>query len=170
MEKEYKCYENSEMFFRYRDTAYLRGAEVTFSDDFIKHFRHENKPIWKYARFNKRVIHSRKHVTYIFTRRLTDSGWLKDHGMTWDEYNMTCPYFIIEEPMPDDAIEEVTKGIETSISPLPRYKDWEVAEVMIGWVIYIAVLFFSFIFREWYIAWAAASYVFFSFRKAMLNR
>ena len=170
MEKNYECYENSNMFFKYRDTAYLKGAEVTFSDDFIKHFRHEDKPIWKYARFHTRVIHSRAKITYIFTRRRTDFWWLKDHGMTWDDYHTTCPYFIIEEPMPDDAIEEVTKGLETKIVPLPKYKDWEIAEVMVGWVIYILTLFACLIFKEFWSGWIAASIVFFTIRKGLLNR
>lgn len=163
------CYENSDRYFTYHDATYCVGTEVIFSDRFAKSFRFYDEPIWKYARFYKRVNKDGR-IMCMFTRKTTDFWWLKDHGMTWDDYNKTCGYFSVEESQLNNAIEEITKPIEIEIVPLPKYKDWEVLPVMVGWVIYILVLFFSFIFKEWYLLWAAASFVFFSLRKALLNR
>lgn len=159
------CYENSDQYFRYRNVAYFTGTHVSFSDNFMTTYRYEGKPIWKYARFYKRI-----NNTYVFTRLTTDFWWLKEHNMNWDDYKKTCPFFILDKSLLDNAIEVIDDPIEVTIQALPQYKDWEVTEVMVGWVIYILVLFFSLVFKDFYIIWIAASFLFFTFRKGMLNR
>jgi hypothetical protein len=163
------CYENDNSYFTYHGVTYCVGTEVNFSDNFIKEFRYEGKPIWRYARFNKRVL-SDGQIMCLFTQKQTDWWWLKEHNMDWDDFKKTCGYFLLKESTLDNAIEEITKPITIEVLKMPTYTDLEVVEVMVGWFVYILVLFFSFIFTEWYLLWIVASLIFFSFRKAMLNR
>ena len=51
-------------------------------------------------------------------------------------------------------------------------KDWEIPEVLAGWIVYFLVFIGAFIFKDWYvkaIIWAAAGWIFGLYRQAYVN-
>lgn len=73
---------------------------------------------------------------------------------------------------PDNIIQEILEPAEKPPAvPIQEfYKDAEVSQVWIGWVIYIAVMFFGMVFRGFGVLWVFATLYFFSWRSAMLAK
>jgi hypothetical protein len=165
----YTCYENEDLYFIYRNISYCKGTEISLTNSFIQKNSYEGNAIWKYARFCKRIVKDGKNM-YFFARCPVDWYWMRENNLSRKTFEQTCPYFLIDDARMSNAIESIIKPIEIAVLPLPQYKDYEVAGVMVGWVIYLLVLFFSLIFKEFYLIWIVASIIFFSVRKGMLNK
>lgn len=99
-------------------------------------------------------------------------------GLDIKTENDYAPYFVIEAFVLPNIIEEITKPIKLSqeetkaifaaLAAEPK-KDWEVKGIVAAWLIYIAVLIGSLIFKEFYFIWIVATYIFLKYRKEMLN-
>ena len=146
-------------YFPYKGRFFFINSVVTIKYSYIKTHPFNGQPIWKYSRFYNRVIKP-NGVTYAFS--ITDFD-----SRTWRNY---CGYFIVPEAELEDAIEEVIRPIEAIVKKDEPLCDWEQPAVLLGWIVYILVLFFSFIFTQWYLLWIVASWFFFTMRKVLLHR
>lgn len=146
-------------WFMFKGKAYGYGTKVRIKQSYINSHPENGRYIWKDAWFEKRVGYNSGPFTAWFSRR--DTGR--------DAHNC-LGYFTVPYEELENAIEGILIPNEVELMEVPKFKDWEVEEVLWGWVIYVVVLFFSLIFKEWPVAWAFASFVFFTWRRRMLNR
>ena len=150
----YMTHDENYQYFFYNGTPYRTGTMVKFKDDFTAHYTFEGEHIWKYARFCMRMLKNGRSE-YLFL----------PHRNPENKYSSM---FRIPEDKLEYAIEEIIKPIPIELVPKTKKKDTESAEVMIGWLIYPVVLFFSLIFKEWYVAWFWATLLFFIWRNKKL--
>lgn len=150
------CYTNdiNLKYFYFNEHSYTTGTEVELTKNYIN--SNSNK-IWKYARF---IQKSYDKQTYQFMKCRYDS---------YSEEERECVlYFAISENELEYVIKEIVKPIPITLVPITQKKDWEVEGMFSLWMIYIAVLFFSLIFKEFYLIWIVTSFIFFNIRKKML--
>lgn len=151
-----QAYADYYKYFRFQGKTYTEKTIVRLKNEFCNTHTYNNEPIWPYARFSHKVIHD-NILYYIFYPCNLGAGWHRYAG-----------FFLLTETQLDQAIAEIITPVPISIIEKEYYKDWEVPNVLWMWLIYITVLFFSMIFREFYLIWIVASYVFFTTRKKML--
>lgn len=151
-----QAYEDYYKYFRFMNDTYTEGTIVKFKNNFCNTHTYKNKPIWPYARFSHKVIHD-NILYYIFNICNLGPGW-----------NRYAGYCLLTEMQLEYAIEEIIESVPILIVDKEYYKDWEVEGMGWLWLIYIVVLFFSMIFKEFYLIWMVASYIFFTTRKKML--
>ena len=145
-------------YFCYDDKAYKTGTVVKLDERYINTHLFNGKMLWKYARFSNR-IESNGRSKYFF--------WSHDIPKSNMEYEYCCFFTVPSEDM-KNAIKEIVKPIEIELTPKTKKKDSESQEVIMGWVIYIFALIFSFIFNQWYIIWVFGSIYFFAWRNRKL--
>lgn len=151
-------------YFFYNKQSYTSGTVVKISKDYQDTHTFNEKPIWKYACFSHRFIKDYKeYYSFVFY----DAVYFELSG---SEYSKYCGIFTITSEDLENAIEGIIKPIPVELIPVIPKKDWEVDEMWGLWLIYVAVLLFSLIFREFYLIWVAASFIFFNTRKELLNK
>ena len=146
-------------YFYYKGQSYTTGTKVRFTDSFVNAHANDEQKVWKYAVFSHRGTTYNPNL-YVF--------WACDHELFTRTYNYLYSVVIKPEDI-DNVIAEITKPIPITLVPAVPKKDWEVKGMGILWLIYIAVLFFSLIFRDFYVIWICATYGFFKIRKGLLN-
>ena len=154
---------NDTQTFYYKEKLYSKGTVIKVSQKYTDTHLYNGMPIWKYARFERSYIKS--GITYY----VFDICNL-DLFAEWQKYT---GYFVVDITELELMIGEIVKPIEvkniTTSNREPK-KDWEVEGMGVAWATYIAALAGGLIFKEFYIAWGAASYVFFKYRKEKLNK
>lgn len=151
-------YDNYNKYFEYCGKTYTSKTEVKISENYIcTHLYKENK-IWPYAWYSNSIIENNEKY-YVF--------WINKTGYSQNS-NEYCGHFLIPEKDIELAIEKIIYAIPINVIPLKKKKDFEVFEVMIGWIVYITVLFLSFIFVQWYLIWFWGSIYFFIWRSKKL--
>lgn len=184
---QFNTYTNNDprSFMYYKGDYYVNKTEVAFKDEFIKNKTYNGKKIWKYARFSN-VTTLNNQTAYLFNRSKYSFCDLLSMGYDTPEERNTCkndyaPFFVLTTSEVDCAIENFTKPIKLSkeeteainnaiIDMIENPKtDWDYPEMRLLWVVYIAVLIGSLIFKEFYILWAVASYIFFTWRKDIVK-
>ncbi len=166
----------------YDGEYYSNGTEIMLTDEYINTHTYNGKKIWKYAYFNNKVVFPDGTVAYSFHASRT--SWL-DYRMMGIDYN-TCrdyaPYFNIYPFQLSGAIQEFTKPITLTESQKEAVNqaimdmiehpktDWDYPELVIGWIVYIIAMIGSLIFTEFYIPWLIATYIFYQYRKSILNQ
>lgn len=145
-------------YFLFNNRAYRTGTIVKLDSTYTNTHAYNNSKIWTYARFSHRIV-TDNATRYMFF------SYNAEKNITTDNY---CGYFTIDECDMRYAISEIIKPIEVALVKRIKKKDCESKEVMVGWIIYILVLFASFIFYEWYFAWLYSSIVFFVWRNKKL--
>lgn len=86
-----------------------------------------------------------------------------------DEYVRGLP---VEEYVEIINMRKIKNGVkpeEISV-PKPLAKDWEIPELMVGWVFYILAIFGSFVFKDWYIKIAVQIFIHIWFHLWRLNK
>lgn len=167
-------------FMYYKGEYYVNGTEIILSDKYIEQHKYNNKKLWKQAYFHHKIINNGR-TTYFFCVTNLDWSSLKKIGLDIKAKDDYASYFIIEARDLDWAIAEITKPIKLSkeeneainkaiedVVENPK-SDWDYPELRILWIAYIAVMIGSLIFNHFYILWAIASYVFFTWRKGVLE-
>ena len=150
-EDYYKC-------FKYREKGYASHTEIKIKQSYLDTHLYKGKKIWSYARFDQRSIHDGK-VYCNFSKCKLD---------LIEENNKYCGYFLVPEEDLELLIEEIIKPIELTLAHIVKKKDHESSEVITGWIIYMLIMFISFILTEWYIVWLWATIVFFLWRNKKL--
>ena len=166
-------------YFYYKGQHYGSGTDVVLKDEYINNHTENGKKIWKTARFTNKFMDGNV-VKYVFNIRRPDWYDMKQMGISQDEMNTYAVWFKIDALMLENAIEEITKPIlppENVTFRVPGFhedmtpvKDTEVPELMVAWVVFIAFLVFSLVFKQWYILWPIAGFVFDKIRNEMLDR
>ena len=149
-------------YFFYKGKSYTTNTVIKLTKQYIDTHMYNGLPIWKYAIFSHKLMNSDE---YFFS--FINNYYQNIEKVCIREY---CGYFLIKGKDMEGAIEEIIKPVPIELVPAVPKKDYEVEGMRLLWLIYIAVLFFSLIFREFYIIWIAATYVFFKIRKEMLNQ
>ena len=151
-------------YFYYKGKSYTTNTVIKLTQQYRDTHTDRGLQIWKYARFYHKNLARNE---YCFN---CASGYypnVKHEDINRSSY---CGYFNIKAEELEGAIEEIIQPVPIELVPIVPKKDWEVKSMGMLWLIYIAVLFFSLIFREFYIIWIVATYVFFKIRKETLNQ
>lgn len=147
-------------YFYYKGQSYTTGTEVKLKQSYIETHKQDGKNIWPYAVFSHRGIRSNPSV-YVL--------WVSKYEWNNPEMLKCATTVCIKIEDMEGAIEEIIEPVPIELVPAVPKKDWEVEGMGVLWLIYIAVLFFSLIFRDFYVIWICATYGFFKIRKGLLN-
>ena len=154
-------------YFPYNNKYYYHKTKVILRDDFVNRYTYKGKNIWKYAWFSNRFVVNGKNM-YLFYKEYVDWYILKQNNANQD-YNQTCPYFVLEEEMLGVAIEGFTKPIVIEPKMLIGNKYLNTDTKIKGWATYIFTLFASLIFKEFYLIWIVATVIFYYYIKEKNN-
>ena len=162
--------------FYYKGDFYLRGTKVTLSDDWINSHQFQGKKPWKYMSFDSKIVDG-GIVYFFFYSDKTDWMSLEKMGLELKDKNNYALYFSIKALDIEKAIEEITKPIKLDREETEAIKqsltepqhDWDNNALVIAWIIYIAAMIGSLIFRQFYILWIIISIIFSQVRKDMLR-
>lgn len=160
---------------------YSNGTEVVLTDEYINTHMFDGKKIWKYARFNDKVIRHGQtaYFFYAIKNRCLDYYRM---GMDYSEINDYAPYFVIYAFDIESAIQEFTKPIKLSEEQKDAWhqaiidsidhpkRDWDYPELLFGWIVYIAAMVGSLMFKDFYILWLVVTYIFYRYRKGIVNQ
>lgn len=174
-------YGDPRSFMYYCGKYYINGTEIILKEQYTNSHTFNGKKIWKYARFDRKTVYNGV-TSYFFCATKLDWFSLQEMGLTLENKKDYATYFVIETFNIDSAIEEITKAIiltekesdeiKSNITNMIEHQktDFDYPELMMLWVVYAAVIIGSLIFKQFYIIWLIASYVFFVWRKDILNR
>ena len=148
-------------FFMYQNKIYTTNTQIKVAQPYIDSHSEKDAPIWPYARFLRKYIKD-NILYYEFNPCKLDlfGEWTKSTGM-----------FAVKASELTSAIEEIILPIEVEnvqITLPTSKKDWEDNDMMWAWIIYIAVMVGSLIFKQFYIIWAIATIIFFNYRRKRL--
>lgn len=163
-------------FFYYKGDYYINGTEIILTDEYVNSHTWNGRKIWKYARYDHQVVYG-GCVAYFFC--ISNADWLALNKMglgpnAADDY---ASFFVIQALDIERAIQEFTKPIKLRREQTEAIKeaiatpksDFDNAGLVLLWVIYIAVMIVSLIFKQFYLIWFAVSIIFFKLRKEMLS-
>lgn len=167
-------------FLYYKEEYYINGTEIILSDEYINNNFFNGKKLWQYARFDHRIQCNGKSSYFFYARKF---DFLSFHEMNIDinnrkDYTM---YFIIDADKIENAIYKITKPIKLTneedkniklyISNLIEHPktDLDYPELIVGWTVYTIIMIASLIFNQFYFIWLIASYIFFVWRKDILE-
>lgn len=158
--------------FYYNGTLYLSGTKIALSDDWINTHQFNGKKPWKYVIFNSRTIDG-----CFFSAINIDFCSLLKLGMKFEDLKNYEHCFKISPYDLNNAIEEIIYSNALSKEQLEAVQqklvepqhDWDNNGLVIAWIIYIAAMVGSLIFRQFYILWIIISIIFSQVRKDMLR-
>lgn len=163
-------------FFYYRGDYYINGTEIILTDEYISKHQWDGKKLWKYARYDHQTVYNGR-ISYFFCASRIDRLSLNSMGFDVKIRDDYAPYFVIAALDLEGAIKEFTKPIklervetEAILNAITEPEnDLDNTGLVILWIIYIAVMLGSLIFKQFYIIWIVASLLFFKWRKEMLR-
>ena len=173
-------------FMYYKGEWYINGTEITLTDSYMKTHKFYDKKLWKHARFHH-VTQYNNQTSYFFCRCKNTFCDLVEMGYRDSKERRKCqtdyaPYFVITSSELESAIEEFTKPIKLSKQESDAIKkciedmiehpkhDWDYPELIVAWIVYIVAMAGSLIFNEFYIPWIVATYIFFTYRKGIVEK
>jgi hypothetical protein len=168
-------------FMYYNGQYYINGTIVELSDQYVQNNSFQGKKIWKYARFDRQA-NSSGSMSYFFSAAKFDYLSLREMGLSVDVKKEYAHYFTIDACMAENAIQRVIRPVKLTkieqeamnsafedMITHPK-KDWDYAELRFGWLAYIVILVASLIFKQFYIIWIVATFLFFAWRKDILKQ
>lgn len=173
-------------YMRYKDEWYLNGTEVELKEEYIATHTYNGKKLWKYYRFNSIENYTDRGRCYLFFQCKYSYCDLLSMGYNSVEerneiFKNRAPYVAIPCHELNKAIKEIIKPIRpspTSTETVDTYfknivehpkTDWDYPEMIILWSLYIVVMVGSLIFKQFYIIWAIATFLFLSLRKGIVK-
>lgn len=163
-------------FFYYRGDYYINKTEIILKDDYINKHQWLGRKLWKYAKYDHQVQYNGR-TAYFFCATNFDRASFNSMGIDIKTKGDYAAYFLIEALDLESAIEKITRPIK-----LERNETEAILEAIVEpksasdnpaltmlWIVYLAVMVGSLIFRQFYIIWIVASFLFFKYRKEMLN-
>lgn len=165
----------------YNGEYYSNGTEVMVSDEYINTHTYNGKKIWKYAWFGNNTIHNGQRA-YVFYRSKCSCVDFYKMNIDYSTQGDYAPFFVVYAYELASFIEKFTKPFKMSdeqktareqailyMLEHPK-RDWDYPELLLGWIIYTGVLIGSLMFKEFYIPWLIATYVFYEYRKGILSQ
>ena len=172
-------------FMYYKGEWYINGTEIILTDDYINKHTFNGLKLWKHARFNHKTMYNNQ-TAYFFCRSkysycdLLGMGYrdVKERNACLRDY---APYFVITSSELESAIESFSHPIKMSKEETEQRQkaieymiehpksDWDYPELRVLWVLYIAAMFGSLIFNQFYILWIVVSCIFFTYRGRIVN-
>lgn len=179
--------DNPMAYMTYKGEIYSTGTEVLLSNEYINTHTFDDKKIWKYATFSHSTTYYGR-FGYVFKARKYFSLDLMVLGVPPSErlkvMSEIAPNFVIYPEDLSMAIEEITiavkftkateKRIEESVDKIvdevlhPK-PDWEHPGLLGLWIGYLALMFGSLIFRQWYLIWPVITFIFIKWRSNILK-
>lgn len=164
-------------FFYYKGDYYINGTEIILTDEYINNHKWNGKKLWKYARYDHQVSYNGR-TAYFFCKSKCDWLHLNSMGLDPRAGGDYAGFFVIDALDIENAIQEFTHPIKLKREETEAIKeaimkpksDFDDPTLMGLWLVYIAVMVGSLIFRQFYIIWAVASMIFFKHRREMLNK
>ena len=128
-------------YFFYQDKYYINGTKVTLSDEFVENFKYGNQKIWNKVMYHN-SLYQNNQLLHFFT-----------------SYNYNVQKYANYVMIPDEILNMAIKNIdEPKFANIVCESNVE-REIML-WSIYIFSLFFSFVFREFYLFWILNTIIF----------
>lgn len=144
--------------FYYKDKFYSPGTEIKLSKKYLECNTYDGMPIWPYAKYKGRVDKN-GYSYYFFTMSKLDS-----YGQ-WRNY---AGYFTIYPFALDMAIEEILSPIVFNYEQVyDKFNNYSYtkqsisSEKIVACIIYACVLIGSLIFKQFYLIWIIATFIFF---------
>ena len=168
--------EDPRSFMYYRGTYYINGTEIKLKEEYIKSHKFNGLRLWKYAKFHHQVNGS-NGIGYFFCKARADRLSLQGAGLPIDATDDCAAYFVVPALELENAIEEVTSPIKLSQSEQDAVNkaienmidhpkgDWDDPALVLLWVLYIAVMIGSLIFKQFFLLWVVATIVFVKIRE-----
>lgn len=168
-------------FMYYRGQYYINGTIIEVKDSYLNANKFDGKSIWKYARFDHKVS-GQDGILYFFCIANIDTLSLRKMNMDRVNVKEYAAYFTVPAWIIENVVESIVKPIKLSQAECDaihdgllnaiekQQSDWERPILQIAWVAYVIVLIASLIFRQFYILWIIASFIFFKFRKEVLRQ
>ena len=159
-------------FFYYKNDFYINRTEIALKTEYINTHLWNGKKLWKYARYDHQVSYNGQ-ISYFFCASKFDWPSLNSMGLERTARDDYAPYFLIPAVELENAIEEIIKPIKLErketdaiLENITKPKnDLEEPGLIVLWLIYIAVLVGSLIFKQFYIIWLIATMLFVKWRK-----
>ena len=165
--------------------TYMNGTHFTVKDEYIATHKPNGKKIWKHARFWG-TLNGPDGLYYYFARAKYSFCDLYEVSKQTEESIASlqadyAPFFTARPWELHDVIEEFTKPLmiseeeeaarQEAITRTIEHpnNDWDYPEMRFGWIVYILVLIGSLIFKQFYIPWAIATYIFYIYRKGVIG-
>lgn len=158
----YDSLTNMAQFFIYNGKIYTQHTIIKVSQSYIDAHANDKEPIWPYYRFMRKYILDNK-VYYEFQICKADvlGEWL-NYATSFTTYPSELKSLIEDIVVPVE--------VENMQIDLPKAKkDWEDSDTILAWIIYIAVMIGSLIFKQFYIIWLIATIIFFNYRRKRLQ-
>jgi hypothetical protein len=164
----------------YKNQYYINGTIVEISDIYRDNNSFNGKKIWQYARFDHQ-INGPNGVLYFFCIANVDMISLRSMNMDRKDINKYSPYFTVPAWLIENVIKTIIKPIKLSQAEcdainnglinniVNRNTNCENQELKIAWILYVIILISSLIFRQFYLIWIIASFIFFKWRKGVLK-
>ena len=162
-------------FMYYNEQYYINGTVVEISEAYRNINNFYGKKIWKYAIFDHKIS-SANGISYFFC--ITKVDELSAQRINVNEY---APYFTVPAWLIDSAVKTIIKPIKLSETECeaiqnglinaiqnPKY-NLRYPKLRFAWMIYVIVLVVSLIFKQFYIVWIIASFIFYKWRKGILK-
>lgn len=153
----YLNHDENFQFFIFNNRAYKTGTVVKLNSERMNSGAHNNEKIWNYAKFSHRMLIQGESKYFFWAHMIK--------GCESNEYNS---YFTISEKDLNNYIAEIIEPIEINVVQNQKKNDFESATVIIGWIIYLLSLLFSFAFKQWYLIWFWGTIIFFAWRNIKL--
>lgn len=155
--------------FYYNGVCYDNATKVTFTDEYINNNLINGKKIFKYAIYYYSTVKNNGTIIHHFGPECTDWSKCINNGMTFETREEYAKEINIPAHMCNKIIKEVTDPHYVKVIYNEHKTDFDIPDVLFGWLIYIILMFASLIFKDFYYLWALISFYFFRWRKAMLN-
>lgn len=149
----------------------MHKTRVALSPDYIATHADNGQKINRYAWFSHKFWDQNGSCFYVF--------YLDRVGQSHIA-NKYAPVVKILSYDIETAISEIIQGIEQPEDFQIRFKglhedltpvkDTEVPELMIAWVMFIAFLLFTLVFKQFYLIWPIAGFIFDKIRRDLLNQ
>lgn len=168
-------------FMYFNGEYYINGSEIVLSDEYLETHTFYGKPLWKYARFHH-VVHYNNHVGYYFQACQNDWHAFYRMGIDVNTRFDYAPYFVITIAELPSAIKEFSKPIKLSREETEERNqaiealitnpknDFDYPELIIGWIVYIVALLATLIFKDFYLLWAVITFIFYKYRKGIVEQ
>lgn len=146
--------------FYYNGQFYSRGTKIKLKQKYLNTHTYNGEQIWPYARFDNKIM---KENEIYFVFKISDI----DMQGEWRKYS---GYFLVYSHNIIDAIEKIISPViinveQKNVKYYMSEKNNNECKIF-GIIIYISVLVASLVFKEFYIIWAIASFIFYKWSKS----
>lgn len=170
---EYKWLNGRYSYFKYKEKYYNNGTIVKLKDDYIKNNTYDGKKIYKYMRFMSREVFCEKATCEFLMSPITEfKNIVKEFEWLQKNEEKYSREWKIDASLLNNVIDRIIEP-EICNNPLKEYgwvrpeTDWDHPELRFAWVVYIAVLIGSLIFKQFYLIWIVSSFIFNRYRNGI---